>query len=107
AGDREGCRGVEPDGAKLRRLWREMEFTRLVKELPPPAAAAAPEPSRRLNGKVAITEWLNPVPAGAPLALDWAGESLPPEPRVAELALFHPTAGAVTIEPGEAPGSLG
>src|SRR4029453_7748252 len=55
----------------------------------------------------AITGGRAPVPAAARLALDWAGESLPPEPRVAELAVFHPAAGAVTIQPGEAPGSLG
>jgi DNA polymerase-1 len=105
--DLDGFRRVEPDWAKLRLLWMEMEFTRLVKELPPPAAPAAPELSRRLEGKAAIAEWLGAVPAGALLALDWAGEPVPPEPRVAELAVFHPDAGAVTIEPGEAPGSLG
>jgi len=105
--DLDAFRRVEPDWAKLRLLWMEMEFTRLVKELPPPPAPAAPEISRRLEDKAAIAAWLGAVPAGAPLALDWAGEGLPPEPRVAELALFHPAAGAVTIEPGEAPGSLG
>jgi DNA polymerase-1 len=105
--DLDAFRRVEPDWAKLRLLWMEMEFTRLVKELPPPAAAAAPEPTRRLDGAAAIAAWLGAVPAGAPLALDWAGESLPPEPRVAELALFHPAAGAAAIEPGEAPGSFG
>jgi DNA polymerase-1 len=105
--DLDAFRRVEPDWAKLRLLWMEMEFTRLVKELPPPPAPAAPEISRRLEDKAAIAAWLGAVPAGAPLALDWAGEGLPPEPRVAELALFHPAPGAVTIEPGEAPGSLG
>src|SRR5262249_21039226 len=49
--DLDRFRRVEPDWAKLRLLWMEMEFTRLVKELPPPAAAAAPEPSRRLAGR--------------------------------------------------------
>src|SRR5712664_2211482 len=73
-------RRVEPDWAKLRLLWMEMEFTRLVKELPPPPAPAAPELSRRLEGPAAIAAWLDGVPAGAPLALDWAGEGLPPEP---------------------------
>ncbi len=105
--DLDAFRRVEPDWAKLRLLWMEMEFTRLVKELPPPPAPAAPELSRRLEGQAAIAAWLGAVPAGAPLALDWAGEGLPPEPPVAELALFHPAAGAVTIEPGQAPGSLG
>src|SRR3989475_266001 len=90
--DLDAFRRVEPDWAKLRLLWMEMEFTRLVKELPPPPAPAAPELSRRLEGKAAIAAWLGAAPAGAPLALDWAGEGLPPEPRRAELALFHPAA---------------
>src|SRR4029450_13208732 len=47
--DLDTFRRVEPDWAKLRLLWMEMEFTRLVKELPAPAGPAAPEPSRRLG----------------------------------------------------------
>src|SRR5207249_4434449 len=90
--DLDAFRRVEPDWAKLRQLWMEMEFTRLVKELPPPAPQAPPEPAPRLEGKAAIAAWLGPVPAGAPLALDWAGESTPPEPRIAGLAVFHPAA---------------
>ena len=105
--DLDAFRRVEPDWGKLRLLWMEMEFTRLVKELPPPAAPAAPEPSRHLEGKAAIAEWLGAVPAGAPLALDWAGEPTPPDPRIAGLAVFHPEAGAATIDAGEAPASLG
>jgi DNA polymerase I len=105
--DLDAFRRVEPDWGKLRVLWMEMEFTRLVKELPAPAAPAAPEPSRHLEGRAAIAEWLGSVPAGAPLALDWAGELLPPDPRIAGLAVFHPDAGAATIEAGDAPESLG
>src|SRR2546428_9437742 len=105
--DLDAFRRVEPDWGKLRVLWMEMEFSRLVKELPPPARAAAPEPSRRLEGQAAIAAWLGAVPAGAPLALDWAGEAKPPEPRIAGLVVFHPAAGAVEIEAGEVPASLG
>src|SRR3989442_12063194 len=85
----------------------EMEFSRLVKELPPPPPPAAPEPSQLLEGPAAIAAWLDGVPAGAPLALDWAGESPPPEPRITGLAVFHPAAGAAEIGAGEAPASLG
>ena len=68
--DLDTFRRVEPDWTKLRHLWMEMEFTRLVKELPPPPPQAPPEPSQRLEGSAAISAWLAAVPAGAPVALD-------------------------------------
>jgi len=105
--DLDGFRRVEPDWAKLRQLWMEMEFTRLVKELPPPAAQAVPEPGQHLEGEAVITAWLRAAPAGAPLALDWAGESTPPDPRIAGLAVFHPAIGAAELSAGEPPSSLG
>jgi DNA polymerase-1 len=42
------------------------------------------------------------VPAGAPLAIDWAGEARPPAPRIDALGLFHPAAGAAwtRVAPG-------
>jgi DNA polymerase I len=101
--DLDAFRRVEPDWAKLRHLWMEMEFTRLVKELPPPPPQAPPEPSQRLEGGAAIAAWLAPVPAGAPVALDWAGESTPPEPRIGGLAVFHPTAGPAELSADESP----
>src|SRR5438093_432272 len=105
--DLDAFRRVEPDWGKLRVLWMEMEFSRLVKELPPSPPPAAPEPSQLLEGPAAIAAWLGGVPAGAPLALDWAGESPPPEPRITGLAVFHPAAGAAELGAGEAPASLG
>jgi DNA polymerase I len=105
--DLDAFRRVEPDWAKLRQLWMEMEFTRLVKELPPPAAQAPPEPGRHLEGSAAIAAWLTPVPAGAPLALDWAGESTPPDPRIAGFAVFHPAAGPAELGGDEPPSSFG
>ena len=105
--DLDAFRRVEPDWAKLRQLWMEMEFTRLVKELPPPAPQAPPEPAQRLEGSAAIAAWLGAVPAGAPLALDWAGEATPPDPRITGLALFHPAAGPAEIGADEAPAALG
>jgi len=101
--DLDTFRRVEPDWTKLRHLWMEMEFTRLVKELPPPPPQAAPEPSQRLEGSAAISAWLAAVPAGAPVALDWAGESTPPEPRIGGLAVFHPAVGPAELGADESP----
>jgi DNA polymerase-1 len=105
--DLDAFRRVEPDWVKLRALWMEMEFSRLLKELPPPPAPSAPEPVRFLDGAGAIDAWLAGVPAGAPLAVDWAGAAPPPEPSIVGLALFHPGAGAVAIAPAAAPAGLG
>ena len=105
--DLDTFRRVEPDWTKLRQLWMEMEFTRLVKELPPPPPQAAPEPSPRLEGAAAITAWLGALPDGAPVALDWAGESTPPDPRIAGLAVFHPAAGPAEISADESPAAFG
>src|SRR5262249_14424078 len=100
--DLDAFRRVEPDWAKLRQLWMEMEFTRLVKELPPPAPQAAPEPGQHLEGAAAITAWLGAVPAGAALAPDWARGSTPPDPRIARGAVFHPGLGAAEPPAGGA-----
>jgi DNA polymerase-1 len=94
--DLERFRRGEPDWVKLRALWMEMEFTRLVKELPPPVAAAAGPLAVRLEGD-AIREYLARVPAGAPLAVDWAGDPRPPRPHMRGLGLFHPAAGAAWV----------
>jgi len=106
--DLDAFRRVEPDWGKLRALWMEMEFSRLVKDLPPPPAAATTrEPTKSLEGQAAIAAWIASVPAGAPLALDWAGEARPPDPRITGLALFHPGPGAAEVGAGEAPEPLG
>jgi DNA polymerase I len=91
----EGYRRVEPDWAKLRALWMEMEFSRLVKELPAPAPAADTGPVTMLAAPGDLAAWLTRVPADAPIALDWAGDGRPPTPRLAAVAYFHPAAGAV------------
>src|SRR5262249_29483474 len=105
--DLDAFRRVEPDWAKLRQLWMEMEFTRLVKELPPPAPQAAPEPGQHLEGAAAISAWLAASPAGAPLALGWAGEPAPPAPCTAGLAVSPPAVGAAELSAGEPLSSLG
>ncbi|HXU88900.1 MAG TPA: DNA polymerase I [Methylomirabilota bacterium] len=99
----ETYRRVEPDWVKLRALWMEMEFSRLVKELPAPAPAADTGPVEMLATPADLAAWLARVPADAPIALDWAGEARPPRPRLSAVACFHPAAGAVAqrLEPAD------
>jgi DNA polymerase-1 len=85
---------VEPDWPRLRGLWMEMEFTRLIKELPATTVKASAEPVAHLADAAAVADYLARVPAGEPLAVDWAGEARPPVPRIDGLGLFHPAAGA-------------
>jgi len=99
-------RRVEPDWAKLRALWMELEFTRLLRELPAPAPVVSDEPVAALADRAAVEAWLARVPAGAPLVLDWAGEARPPDPRVDGVAVFHPAAGAAELPPAEAAEAL-
>jgi DNA polymerase-1 len=61
---------VEPDWVKLRALWMEMEFTRLVKELPATVVSVSAEPVARLDDAAALADYLERIPAGAPLAID-------------------------------------
>ncbi len=100
-------RRVEPDWAKLRALWMEMEFSRLLKELPAPTIQVSSEPVTKLDTREALDAWLVRVPADAPLALSWAGESQPPRPRIAGTALFHPETGAVAVAPEVMAAGLG
>ncbi len=104
--DLEAFRRVEPDWAKLRALWMELEFTRLLRELPAPAPVVSDEPVAALADRAAVQAWLARVPAGAPLILDWAGEARPPDPRVDGVAVFHPAAGAAELPPAEAAEAL-
>jgi DNA polymerase I len=101
--DLEAFRRVEPDWPRLRGLWMEMEFTRLLKELPATQVSVSAEPVARLDDTAAVAEYLARVPAGAPLAVDWVGDARPPSPRMDALGLFHPAAGAAwtPLPPGE------
>ena len=69
-------------------------FTRLIKELPATTVKASAEPVALLADAAAVADYLARVPAGEPLAVDWAGEPRPPVPRLDGLGLFHPAAGA-------------
>src|SRR5256886_2742032 len=72
--DLETFRRVEPDWMRLRALWMELEFTRLLKDLPAPVALVSGAPGTVLSDRAAVVAWVASVPAGEPLALDWAGE---------------------------------
>jgi DNA polymerase I len=97
--DLEAFRRGEPDWVRLRALWMEMEFTRLLKELPAQASVvtASPAPVEVLTTAPAVHAWLGRVPAGAPIAVDWTGDVRPPAPGLAGLGVFHPAAGAVAV----------
>jgi DNA polymerase-1 len=102
--DLEAFRRVEPDWPKLRALWMEMEFTRLVKELPAQVVAVSAEPPAVLTTAEAAAAWLARVPAADPVALDWAGDPRPPEPHITDVAVFHPAAGAAVLAGGDGAG---
>jgi DNA polymerase-1 len=93
---------VEPDWVKLRALWMEMEFTRLVKELPATVVSVSAEPVARLDDPASLADYLARIPAGGPLAIDWVGDARPPTPRLDALGLFHPVVGAAwtPVPPG-------
>jgi DNA polymerase I len=95
--DLEAFRRVEPDWVKLRALWMEMEFTRLLKELPVIRVESTSEPAAALRDEDAVRAWLARVPEGAAIALDWAGDAKPPDPRIAAVAVFHPAADAAWL----------
>ena len=98
----EAFRRVEPDWPRLRALWMEMEFSRLLKELPATPAPVSDEPIRVLASADDTRAWLADVPGDARIALDWAGEAKPPTPEITGVALFHPAAGPAWLEPGPA-----
>ena len=105
--DLERFRRVEPDWPKLRALWMEMEFVRLIKELPAVTAAVSGEPVEALTDAAALAAYLAKIPPGAPLAVDWAGEHRPPTPSIDALGLFHPDAGAAWLAPDAVPFDVG
>ena len=104
--DLEAFRRTEPDWPKLRGLWMEMEFARLLKELPPTTVEVRAEPVRVLGDAAATRAYLAAVPAGVPVALDWVGRGGPPSPRLEGVAVFHPAAGPAWVAAGPALGPL-
>jgi DNA polymerase-1 len=102
-GDLESLRRQEPDWNKLRALWTELEFTTLLRQLPSaPAVAVAAEAAPVLADSDALAAYLEKIPAGDAIAVEWAGDGGPPDPTPTALGLFHPAAGAATLVYGAA-----
>ena len=95
--DLEAFRRVDPDWVKLRNLWMEMEFVRLVKELPAVRVEVSDAPVTHLATPDDARAWIAKVPAAEALALDWAGELRPPDVTFRGVAAFHPAAGPASV----------
>jgi 5'-3' exonuclease len=95
--DLEAFRRVEPDWTKLRALWMEMEFARLVKELPAQRVETHVGPATALTSRESLEAWLAALPAGAPVAMEWTGTTAPPDPSMRALAVFHPDTVPATV----------
>ena len=95
--DLDAFRRVDPDWLKLRNLWMEMEFVRLVKELPAVRVEVSDAPVPHLATPADATAWLATIPATEAIALDWSGELRPPDVILRGVAAFHPAAGSASI----------
>ena len=98
----DALRRREPDWERLRRLWTELEFSSLLRQLPAIVTAEVPgDEAPVLAGREALAGYLAKVPADAPLAVELVGEGGPPEPALSALGLFHPAAGAAQLRLGD------
>jgi DNA polymerase-1 len=104
--DLDAFRRVDPDWLKLRNLWMEMEFVRLVKELPAVRVEVSDAPVPRLASAADAAAWLAAIPTGEAIALDWAGELRPPDVTLRGVAAFHPGAGPASVAPDALPAIL-
>src|SRR5439155_18345531 len=87
---------------KLRSLWMEMEFTRLLRELPSVKVEAPEGPVETLESEDAVRAFLARMPDTGAIAIDWAGDARPPEPALAALSVFHPDVGVAVVPPEHA-----
>jgi DNA polymerase-1 len=95
--DLDAFRRVDPDWVKLRNLWMEMEFVRLVKELPAVRVEVSDAPVARLATLADARAWVARVPADEPIALDWAGDLRPPDVTFRGIAAYHEAAGRASL----------
>jgi len=66
--DLDTARAQEPDLAALKRIYKELEFHSLLKELGP-SEDTRPRDYQELASAEAVSEWLGGVPEGTPVAL--------------------------------------
>src|SRR5215469_4129748 len=106
--DLEELRRREPDWERLRRLWTELEFSTLLRQVPaaPPVEVAGDE-APELPDAAALAGYLAGIPADAPLAVELIGEGAPPEPALTGLGLYHPAVGAARLPLGDRAPDLG
>ncbi|MBI4242034.1 MAG: DNA polymerase I, partial [Candidatus Rokubacteria bacterium] len=97
----------EPDWARLRGIWTELEFSSLLRQLPRPTVQVAAEPARVLSDGAAVADYLKPLPAEAPLALEWVREGRAPEPVIRGVGLYHPDIGPAFFPINDRPPDLG
>ena len=101
-------RRQEPDWDRLRRLWTELEFSSLLRQLPAAASAEAiADDTPVLGDPEALAGYMSRVPGNAPIAVELVGEGGPPEPALSALGLFHPDAGPARWELGDRVPELG
>src|SRR5213593_1915862 len=106
--DLDALRRQEPDWERLRRLWTELEFSSLLRQLPAPATAeVAGDEAPILSDAEALAGYLTQVAADAPLAVELVGEGGPPDPALTALGLFHPASGAARLPLGDRVPDLG
>jgi DNA polymerase-1 len=100
-------RRQEPDWARLRAIWTELEFSSLLRQLPRPAVQVAAEPARILSSPEGRADYLAKLPAEGPLAVEWVGQGRAPEPLIHGLGLFHPEVGPAFLPMSDALLALG
>jgi DNA polymerase-1 len=103
----ERFRWEEPDWEALRRLWTELEFSSLLRQLPRPAARVIAEPVAILSSPEAVDDYLRPLAADAPLALEWVREGRAPEPVLRGVGCYHPEVGPAFFPISDRPPEIG
>jgi len=87
----------EPDWNTLRKLWTELEFSSLVRQLPQPEVQVVKEPVEILSTPEALSAYLARLPAEDPLAIEGVGEGSGPDSVIKYLGFFHPAAGPASL----------
>jgi DNA polymerase-1 len=100
--DLDALKRVEPDWARLRALWTELEFHTLLRQVPAPVVEIVAEDVPTVADRDALARYLSQIPPDEPVALDAAWDGGPPAPTLEGVGLFHPAAGPARLAlPGE------